>query len=384
MKRTIGLQASLVVISTFILGCGQFKPEALGSDEEILVFADSSDWTMLEQPVREAFEVEVLTPQPEMLYAISRHPISDYPDINTHKNLLIVAPLSSNGPTAKFISGSLSSEVRPMVESGQQFVINKYDLYRREQLVMFVTARDMDTLIGKIRANRRQLLYYFQKESLEREIADVYSDRKFEQVDLEKRFLKNYGWRIFVQPDYWVAVDSSSERFVWLRRANPADMERWISVYWADNANPDLLHQAWAFELRNELTKRFYRTTADSTYVEIADDFDSMKALSIEETNFLGRYCLETRGLWRFSDRSGGGPFVNYTFYDEASRRIYMIDASVYAPRYEKKKLILQVDAVAHTFQTLNDLTEEQKEKILGKDWKKEVSQGKSDGNTSH
>ncbi|MFQ5799653.1 MAG: DUF4837 family protein, partial [Bacteroidota bacterium] len=77
---------------------------------------------------------------------------------------------------------------------------------------------------------------------------------------------------------------------------------------------------------------------------------------------------FEMRGLWRFSDQSGGGPFVNYTFYDEPSRRIYAIDGSIFAPRYEKKELILQVDALTHTFQTIHDLNKDQREKYLDAD----------------
>ena len=357
--------------SIVVIGCEQFKPKAVGNDDEIFVFADSSDWAAVVAHLREVLEMKILTPQPEMVFTIRHHSIGEFEKFKPYKNLLIVAPLSSAGPTAQFISGSLNSEVRAHVESGEEFVINKYDLYRREQIIMFLTAKNLDVLIDEIRANRETLLYYFQKVSLQRELNAIYSNAKFEQTDIKKRFLRNYGWMMFIEPDYWTAVDSSTERFVWLRRANPADMERWIFVHWIDYADPCVLSQAWIFDLRNELTKRFIRTIDDSVYVQIADDFESTQAISIRETNFLGRYGYEMRGLWRFKDLSGGGPFVNYTFYDDASRRIYMIDGSVFAPRYEKKKLILQVDALAHTFQTINDLTGEQLQTLLGKDWEK-------------
>ncbi len=358
----------LTVTAVLFIGCDQFKPRATGNDDEILVFADSTDWTTLEEHISEVFEFQILTPQPEKVFTILYYPIEEFKDYKIYKNLIIVAPLSSEGPTAQFVASSLSPEVRTLVESGEEFVINKYDLYRRDQILMFLTARDMDALIDQIRTNREQLQYYFQKVSLERELDDIYADAEYEQIELERRFLDSYRWRIFIPPDYWVAIDSSSERFVWLRRANPVDMERWIFVHWIEEADPNLLAQSWAFELRNHLTERFLRTLDEKAHVQIADDVESMSALSIRETDFLGRYALEMRGLWRFSDMSGGGPFVNYTFYDEPSHRIYMIDGSIFAPRYEKKKLILQINALAHTFQTIDDLTEEQKEEYLESD----------------
>lgn len=372
MKTAAQILILLAVTSAALIGCEPFKPKAIGNDDEIHVFADSADWTALEAHLREALERKVLTPQPEKIFTVRLHPIEEFEDYKVHKNLLIVAPLSSEGPTAQFLRGSLSPEVRALVESGEDAVINKYDLYRRRQIVMFLTAKNLNLLVEKIHATQDPLLYYFQKASLERELSVIYEDADHEKTDLKKRFLRDYEWTMFIQPDYWVAADSNEARFVWLRRAVPADMERWIFVHWINYADPALLNQPWVFDLRNELTKRFYRTIDDTVYVQIADDFKSIQGMSIRETNFLGRYGYEMRGLWRFSDLSGGGPFVNYTIYDDASRRIYMIDGSIYAPRYEKRKLILQIDALAHTFQTIHDLTEEQLDDLLGEDRKKE------------
>lgn len=53
-----------------------------------------------------------------------------------------------------------------------------------------------------------------------------------------------------------------------------------------------------------------------------------------------------------FRPVGGGGPFVNYTFYDQASDRIYMLDASVFAPGFDKLDFIRQMQAMAHTFRT--------------------------------
>ncbi|MFQ5797053.1 MAG: DUF4837 family protein, partial [Bacteroidota bacterium] len=268
MRRT-GLPLFLVALNSILfIGCEQFKLEAIGKNDEILVFADSTDWAAVEGHLREALEMKILTPQPEKVFTIRHHSIAEFKDYKTYKNLLIVAPLSSEGPTAQFIGGSLSPEVRALVESGEEFVINKYDLYRREQIIMFLTARNLDVLTDNIRSNREPLLYYFQKVSLQRELNAIYSDAKYEQTDMKKRILRNYEWMMFIQPDYWVAVDSSSERFVWLRRANPVDMERWVFVHWIEDANPALLTQTWTFDLRNQLTKKFYRTIDDSVYVQ--------------------------------------------------------------------------------------------------------------------
>ena len=50
-----------------------------------------------------------------------------------------------------------------------------------------------------------------------------------------------------------------------------------------------------------------------------------------------------------------GGPFKNYTFYDPLSRRIYMIDISVYAPERDKMPSLRQLNLIARTFRTIFD-----------------------------
>jgi hypothetical protein len=139
-------------------------------------------------------------------------------------------------------------------------------------------------------------------------------------------------------------------------------MERWIFVYWIENASPAMLEKDSVISLRNELTKKYYRTSNDSAYVEIAPKpFQPI----VKEVNFLGRYALMSQGFWRFNDISGGGPFVSYTFFDEETNRLYMLDGSIYAPKYYKKKLIQQVDVLLQSFMTESELSEDRKEELL-------------------
>ena len=48
----------------------------------------------------------------------------------------------------------------------------------------------------------------------------------------------------------------------------------------------------------------------------------------------------------------GGGPFVNCTFYDQATDRVYMLDGSVYAPDDDKMDFVRRMEVMARTFRT--------------------------------
>ena len=69
--------------------------------------------------------------------------------------------------------------------------------------------------------------------------------------------------------------------------------------------------------------------------------------------------------MWELNIKGMGGPFINYTFYDEKSKRLYMLDGSVYAPKYYKRNLIQQMDVTLQSFMTENELSDDKKEDLL-------------------
>ena len=131
-------------------------------------------------------------------------------------------------------------------------------------------------------------------------------------------------------------------------------------VHWIENASPEYLNIDSIKTIRNRVTEKFYLTSDDSAYVIIAEDF-----FTWNEVNFKERYAIFTQGLWELNVKGMGGPFVNYTFYDEKTKRIYMLDGSVYAPKYYKRSLIQQVDVMLQSFYTKDELSEDRIDELL-------------------
>ncbi len=358
MILRFGFLAALISCG-FLSSCGDIKIRATGQEDEILVFTDDSTWTHLGPQVRQTFQDTVYTPQPEAWYVIRRMPFAEFSNYETHMNRILLAPLNGSGEAAEFMRRSLEPSVRALVNEGKEFVFNKYDPKARGQILMYLTGTDLSAMRSAIETSAQDLLYYFKRTSLRRELASIESESQYHKKEIERSLAQRHGWTMTIQHDYFVAVDSAEGRFFWIRRATPEDMERWIFVYWKDVKDPGVLTEQHALFLRDSLTRVYLRTTGDDAFVQIAP-----YNLQIENVNFQDRFAYEARGNWRFSDKSGGGPFVNYTFYDERTRRLYVLDGSIFAPRVEKKKLILQVDALLHTFRTLQQLSVQEKEDL--------------------
>lgn len=349
----------ILINSLFYFGCETRLKPATGLENEIIVVADSVEFEELKSSLELVFEREIETPQPEKIFELKRINYSELQRYRTRKNLVFISSFNSETDVATFIKNSLDSTSRQQILTGETSFILKKNLWAKDQLVLLITAPKLDELEFELVKNGEKFVFAFQKASDARLLQSIYNPY-YEQKNIEAKLLKNYGWMIYVQADFVLAVDKPEDNFVWIRRSPNTDMERWVFVYWINDASPAMLHKDTITAIRNSLTEKYYRTSDEKAFVEIAD-----LAFNTTEINFNNRYAIYSQGLWRTTDKFMGGPFVSYTFYDEKTRRLYMIDGSIYAPKYYKRNLIQQVDVVLQSFLTEAELTPERKESIL-------------------
>lgn len=349
----------LFSILLLFTACDPANKPARGFEDEIFVIADSAEYEKFQTALESAFEKIIYTPQPEKLFNLKRVDLSNIERYKRMKNIVVAAPLNSESPASEFVKAVIDSSIEDKIMTDENLIIYSYDLWAKYQLVTVLSAPNIEELESKIFRNADNLLYSYQKVSDERLYRNLYRER-YEQKDVQGSFLRDYGWMIYVQADYKVAFNQPEDKFVWLRRSPGSDMERWIFVHWIDDASPDYLVEDSIKVIRDRITKRFYRTSDDTSYVVVAENY-----FTTNEINFNERYTLLTQGLWELNVKGMGGPFVNYMFYDEETRRIYMLDGSVYAPKYYKRNLIQQMDVTLQSFRTKEELSDERIEELF-------------------
>lgn len=345
------LRIPVVLATLMLLGtasCGlQTKNEALGENDFITIIADSSDYDALGDVIENAFGQPFFTPQPETWFTWQRFDLADLLDHKRDRNILIVAPLDAEGRMGEYMRTALDSSVRTLVREGKEHVFVKKDLWYRGQTVVHLTGKTMEDLRDFMASNAQQLEYYFKQAWDERELAHLRSLPR--ETEIEQRLLDEHGFTFTLIKSWFVAKDSSEINTVLLRRQAPKETERWLMVHWLDTTNTALLTSDFALATRNRLTEILYRTYDDSAWVVV----DTTHYLQFDEVNFQDRFAIRMKGLWRMSDYSMGGPFVSYLFYDEQQRRIYFVEGSIFAPRYEKKKLIQDIDMIIKSMRTV-------------------------------
>jgi hypothetical protein len=316
---------------------------AMGESDVITIVADSADYDAVSEVFENAFTRPVFTPQPESWFQLTRIGVADLLNRKNLRNLLIMAPIDAQNAAGELMRAALSAEVQALVREGREHIFVKRDLWYRDQTVVFVTGADVDALRDAVLQAAPELHHYFKSAWDEREKRRLLSLGREEE--LEERYKKDYGWSIGIIKGWFVGKDSSELKSVLLRRQHPAGTERWVLVHWIDSADTRLLTSTFALETRNRLTQSLYRTFDDSTYVRV----DEINHLQFDQVDFNGRFAIRMQGLWQMADYSMGGPFVSYLFYEESQKRLYFIDGSVFAPAYEKRKLVQDVDVMLHT-----------------------------------
>ena len=82
---------------------------------------------------------------------------------------------------------------------------------------------------------------------------------------------------------------------------------------------------------------------------------------SVEFLRYRGRQFAQTRGFWEVHNDFMCGPFVAHSFYSKDNKDIITLFAWVYAPKYDKRQYLRQVESIAYSFEWA-DKTGEQAE----------------------
>lgn len=348
MKKNLVLLIIMACMSSLIVhtGCEQ-KGRSLGSVRNIVVLADSSLWLETGNQVEATLGHDQFTPQPERIFVLNRTDPAEIGKFKRYPQILLVGTLDQQGVTRDLLDQLLppGSKARSMVENDERFVFPVNDPWSREQLLVVLVSRDLETLTKNLASEPDQLFKIFDNHADERVLKQVYYTR--EQKDIESRFFQNYGWSIRVPNEYIVAADSGKTGFVWLRRVGPKSLLRDIFIYREAVTDPSVLSKEWIMAKRDSLTKRYYQ--GDYVYS------DSLITVKEQIVNFNNRYAIRLDGVWQNEKHMIGGPFRSFAFYNEGDNYMYILDGSVWAPEQRKWPFLRQLDIIIHTFKVINE-----------------------------
>lgn len=357
MKHLLSL-ATLLSLSIIFFSCEKNESPVLDLEDDIYIAADKAEFDEMKPILLNVFEKEIFTPQQEKLYRVKRIDIQDIEKYQNRKNLIVAGILNNNSTCGKFIDAILNDNEVNKLKSGSSPFIKKENLWSENQLVVFLGASSMEQLKKTLEDNKDLILAEYQKITEKMLSAGIY-DHRYEKKDIQGHLLKNYNFMLYVQNDFKILKENKDEDYVLLGSLNK-DLSKIIFIHWMNNKSPNCLTSDSVKAIRNSLVNRINKVIGDSLKMTISVD-----SYSWDEVDFKGRYAIFMQGLWDYNDKDKGGPFLNYTFYDEKSKRIYMLDGALYAPGFYKKNLIKQMDMVLQSFMTGEEVNKDRRAELL-------------------
>ena len=322
---------SILFIGTFIFSftsCDEINERVLptisGKSGDLLVVADSTYLNhQTGEAIRSIFAKEQAgLPQREALFNLITIPHRSFARIfHTMRNIVMV-------------------KIDPKKKT--KITITE-DVWAETQLVVTITAPNDEVAAKTIKKNAATLLDYFN----DRERKRLQTKYKASANSKNAKYLqKKYKMKISIDDLYIVAKEA--EDFIWLRKEKSVG-EHPVSYGMMIYTYPYISDSTFAVNSlvtkRNEETKEHIKGGAENSYMETYLEYVPRE----KEINLKGTYVKELRGLWHMEGDFMGGPFISYSMVDEKNNRVITIDGYVFAPKFDKRELIRELEALALT-----------------------------------
>jgi len=329
---------SIISLIFILAGC-DVPREAGGSYRKIPVLADREEIAEIAPLLKDALEREIVTPRHEKIFELEFVDTTGYDRILNARTSIIIASLESPGPAGQFIRNALSSRVIKGVQANEYWLAEKEDLWATGQLVVLLTAPDIDALSVRLALGGDEL-FQIVNNSVNERVGNWLFGRTFregEKFEVEDSIARDYGFGIRV-PRYWDWEKGSGEkRFIWLRTLEP---ERWVFVWWTElDSTMDFSVDSWR-HIRDSLCAIYYE----------GDSVSPHYTPETTGTYIGGRPAVEIRALWENNRNKLGGPIVSYVFSDPDKKRLYIVDGAVFAPVIKKEPYLRHVEIVCRSF----------------------------------
>jgi hypothetical protein len=161
---------------------------------------------------------------------------------------------------------------------------------------------------------------------------------KYKEKKVSEQIAKKFGIKLDFPVGYSVDMDTTD--FVWIANDSPT-MSQGVLIFSYKKPNVQIT-TPYIIAKRNEFTKRFVSGANAGSFMTVEPEMEPFT----REIEINGLKVFELRGLWRVEGDFMGGPFVTFVIQDTKNDRIIHLDGFVYAPQFDKRGYVRQLEAI--------------------------------------
>ena len=223
----------------------------------------------------------------------------------------------------------------------KQGVVYRTDVWAHPQCVIQVNASCADSAVVVLDRNGENITGAIEQAERNRVIANTLL---YEESKLGDVVDKMIGGKVHFPIGY--TLKKVTDDFIWIADEKQYSIQGvFVYKYPATDRNPFTEENIIA--KRNAFLKEYVPGMMDGSYMTTSEFVKpGIKFLKYHDLDF-----VETRGLWDTYGDYMGGPFVSHSFYSKDGKDIIVLEAWVYAPKYDKRQYLRQTESLLYSFE---------------------------------
>ncbi len=340
MKRILTYILAISATVLALASCNQKKaqkallPNISGKAGEVIIVIDKGQWEgTVGNILRDTLAADCpFLPQAEPLYSLVNVAPSGFNNMfKVHRNIILM---------------NIDSNV---VEPG---VVYRQDVWAEPQCVIGINAPNSETAISLLKENSAKILTTLEQAERDRVIRNA---KKFEERSITPALNQLLGGTMHFPSGYQIKAKNSE--FIWVTYAPQHVQQSVLAFKYPVVEGEEMMSRESLMTNINTMLQRNVPGMFEDTYMMIAPAI----LPSVTYMKYKGLDFAEVRGLWDVHNDYMGGPFVAHAFYNRDGKEIIVLLAFVYAPKYDKRHYLRQIESILYSFEWEKDENDETK-----------------------
>lgn len=330
MKKIFGILAVALTLVSCAGSSGDGKgrkallPNVSGKAGEVIVVLDKADWEgNFGNDIREILAGDCpFLPVQEPLYNLVNVIPSAFGDLfKVHRNIVYIVIDPQNAKTGVSYMQDVWASPQCVIQ------ISAYDAQQAQELFVADSAKIINAIeqAERDRVISNSILY--EEKALAIQVNEIFGG--------SPHFPTGYK------------LKKKTDDFVWIADEKQYTNQAVLVYSYPASGVGDELSLENIIAKRNEILKENIPGMFPNTWMTTG----SIPQPTVEYLKYRGRSFAQTRGWWEVENDYMGGPFVSHSFYSEDGSKVIVTEAFVYAPKYDKRQYLRQVESILYSWE---------------------------------
>lgn len=301
----------------------KYLPSISGNAGDVLVVINKSQWEgEVGATIRDILSCEYpYLPQREPAFNLYNTPHSEFSGaFLVHRNILIVN-ISSGIDSANIKIGE--------------------NAWAKPQVVITVNAKNAQEASATIHNNSELIFNSIEQAERNRIIAN---SKTYEDPKVREAVTENIGGSSYFPRGF--TIKKNTPEFMWISQETTY-VNQGILIFKIPYTDPGQLTVPYLKNKLNDLWQANVPGMRENSYMI----FNKLIEPGFNNITYNGMNMVEVRGLWEVENDFMGGPLVCHIFPDQERKNLIILNGFVYAPKYDKRKYLRQVESIIFSFE---------------------------------